>query len=422
MSKIEATHNEEKLQELVLNIETKFDNKLSVFMDTINKETNTKIERINSGIIQRTGNIQSTLADFKIDIQKQVNSYTQTRNNLEENGSNKVNNLSSGIQNIDFTGVAESVAFERNERNEKLLIICEEIKTLRYKIENTELKFTEEISSIVNKLINDIQKTVMANLAESVTLETKERIEKILGINEEIKILKDKTQHLQSLTVQNATIDRNKFQIPSTYKEDGTGNKLGKLEDQLKERDSEISKYKAREIINHQEITNLNVLIKEYQDKIIPLNEMNNRKGRTESSIAASKTNRENNVHESNEYRKIHSQKLDIRMLFDSNGKHIDRKKLWRLDKSEFTRCGTLLDVHKFLVEENDIKSLKYILLNVGVNDLDTTDFAIVFQELENIIETIRCKYPNIKIIISEITPRNDARDKTLQQTVVRLQ
>ena len=47
----------------------------------------------------------------------------------------------------------------------------------------------------------------------------------------------------------------------------------------------------------------------------------------------------------------------------------------------------------------------------MGVNDLDTKDFAVVFQELENIIETIRCKYPNIKIIISESTPRNDARD-----------
>ena len=207
------------MQELVLNIETKFDNKLSVFMDTINKETNTKIERINSGIIQRTGNIQFNLADFKIDIQKQVNSYTQKRNNFEENISNKVNSLSSGIQNIDFTGVAESVTFATKERNEKLLIICEEIKTLRDKIENTELKFTEEISSIVNKLVNDIQNTVMANVAESVTLETKERKEKILGINEEIKILKDKTERLQSLTVQNATIDRNKIQIPSTYKE-----------------------------------------------------------------------------------------------------------------------------------------------------------------------------------------------------------
>lgn len=42
-------------------------------------------------------------------------------------------------------------------------------------------------------------------------------------------------------------------------------------------------------------------------------------------------------------------------MLFDSNGKHIDRKKLWRLDNSEFVRCGTLHDVYKFIFEDNKI-------------------------------------------------------------------
>ena len=61
-------------------------------MDTINNETNTKMERINNSIIQRTGNIPSTLADFKIDIQNQINSFTQMRNNFEEKISNTVNN------------------------------------------------------------------------------------------------------------------------------------------------------------------------------------------------------------------------------------------------------------------------------------------------------------------------------------------
>ena len=103
-------------------------------------------------------------------------------------------------------------------------------------------------------------------------------------------------------------------------------------------------------------------------------------------------------------------------MLFDSNGKYIDRKKLWRLDNSEFVRCGTLHDVYKFIFEDNKIETLRHVLLNVGVNDLDTKDPDTTFQELLSIVEEIRRKYPNIKFIISEINPRNDIRDLQVKQ------
>ena len=98
--KIETIYSEEKLQELILNIETKYDNKLNVFMNTINHEINVKIERINNTILQST---QSTMADFKIEVQNQINTYTQARNDFEKHVSTKINNLVSEIEKIDFT-------------------------------------------------------------------------------------------------------------------------------------------------------------------------------------------------------------------------------------------------------------------------------------------------------------------------------
>ena len=66
---------------------------------------------------------------------------------------------------------------------------------------------------------------------------------------------------------------------------------------------------------------------------------------------------------------------------------------------------------HLFISEDNTIETLRHVVLNVGVNDLDTKDPDTILKEYKNIVEEIRKKFPNIKFIISEITPRNDIRD-----------
>ena len=69
-------------------------------MNTINHEINVEIERINNTILQST---QSTMADFKIEVQNQINTYTQAHNDFEKHVSTKINNLVSEIEKIDFT-------------------------------------------------------------------------------------------------------------------------------------------------------------------------------------------------------------------------------------------------------------------------------------------------------------------------------
>ena len=106
---------------------------------------------------------------------------------------------------------------------------------------------------------------------------------------------------------------------------------------------------------------------------------------------------------------------VDIMMFFDSNGKYIDRKKLWKLNDSVYVRSGQLNDISKYIDETNTAKS-EYVLINVGCNDLDMKDHRQVFNEMSLLIQKIRNKYKGIKLIISEITPRKDERDNEVKR------
>ena len=101
---------------------------------------------------------------------------------------------------------------------------------------------------------------------------------------------------------------------------------------------------------------------------------------------------------------------IDLVILTDSNFNHIDYKKLWTLRNSERKRCSTLRDVETF-IENTNITDMHHILVSTGVNDIDHINGVQVFNKISHIIHQIRTKYPTVKIIFSEITPRNDDKD-----------
>ena len=95
----------------------------------------------------------------------------------------------------------------------------------------------------------------------------------------------------------------------------------------------------------------------------------------------------------------------------DSNKKHIEWRKFWTINGSEKRFCGSLYKLEKILMEVTKIRQLKLVFVNVGVNDLDTKSPEKVSKQFERIIAILREKYEGIKIIVSEITPRKDAKD-----------
>ena len=101
---------------------------------------------------------------------------------------------------------------------------------------------------------------------------------------------------------------------------------------------------------------------------------------------------------------------LELFMCFDSNGKHIDRKKLWKKNDSDYKQCGTLRKVWEE-VQKLQCKVLKYMVISVGTNDLDEKDHDQVLGELELLLNDIRARFPGVKFIINELLPRLDERN-----------
>ena len=103
-------------------------------------------------------------------------------------------------------------------------------------------------------------------------------------------------------------------------------------------------------------------------------------------------------------------------MIFHSNGRYIDKRKLWRADNAKYVTCSTLHDVYNVIEKVKEVEGLKYVFINVGVNDCDIKEHQQVFDEMKSTIDKIRQKIPNVKIIMSEITPRTDDRDDEVMQ------
>ena len=109
----------------------------------------------------------------------------------------------------------------------------------------------------------------------------------------------------------------------------------------------------------------------------------------------------------------LHGRKkeTDLLICMDSNFKYINYRKLWTINKSERKSCSNLNDVEN-VIKDTDITTLHHILISTGVNDLDDKSGLEVFNKICHIIYQIKVKYPGIKIIFCEVTPRNDERDE----------
>ena len=101
----------------------------------------------------------------------------------------------------------------------------------------------------------------------------------------------------------------------------------------------------------------------------------------------------------------------ELLILIDSNSKHVDRRQFWKLDNTKWKRCGMISEAMK-AIHETQYTKLQYVLVSIGVNDTDDEDGLTVARRLSELIHIIKQKYPNSKIILNELTPRNDPRDK----------
>ena len=61
--------------------------------------------------------------------------------------------------------------------------------------------------------------------------------------------------------------------------------------------------------------------------------------------------------------------------------------------------------------EREKSTDVKYFLISVGTNDIDTKNPEDIINEYIEIVDLLRTKYPGIKIIINELPPRKVNHD-----------
>ena len=107
-------------------------------------------------------------------------------------------------------------------------------------------------------------------------------------------------------------------------------------------------------------------------------------------------------------------------MCMDSNGKYLDRRKLWDLDGTLYKKTFTLQQVEA-VIDQDEIcyNNLNYFLISVGCNDCDEKDAETVAEDMKNLILKLKSKFPQVKIIVGEITPRQDTRDEIVKDANV---
>ena len=102
----------------------------------------------------------------------------------------------------------------------------------------------------------------------------------------------------------------------------------------------------------------------------------------------------------------------------DSNNHFVDWGMFWKniQGKKERTFCGSLFDLEQLILADTKIATTKYVILSIGVNDVDTKTAEEVRRQLETVIDLIDRKYGQPKIIVGELTPRRDDRDDEVKK------
>lgn len=108
------------------------------------------------------------------------------------------------------------------------------------------------------------------------------------------------------------------------------------------------------------------------------------------------------------------SQKTDIVLLIDSNGKFIDEKKLFPKHSVAKLWCPNTHSALR-LLNEDSLGSPSHIIIHTGTNDLRAQQERVA-SALQRVIEKATTTFPNAKITISTLLPRKDFHPDTIQR------
>ena len=109
------------------------------------------------------------------------------------------------------------------------------------------------------------------------------------------------------------------------------------------------------------------------------------------------------------------SKQIDVVFCMDSNSKFIRFKKFWTIKNTLRRRIYTQTQLKTF-IENLEAESITTFLIHVGVNDIDRKTGQEVFHEVKGNVALLKAKYPQVKVVVAELTPRKDAKDREVNE------
>ena len=104
----------------------------------------------------------------------------------------------------------------------------------------------------------------------------------------------------------------------------------------------------------------------------------------------------------------LNNNKKNIILFMDSNRNFLNPDLLW--ENLTIVPAGNISELTTQL-ENNDLRDYDIVMIHVGVNDLDKSDGKTTAKRLIGLTSRIKSSVPGIKIILSQITPRQLHRD-----------
>ena len=108
------------------------------------------------------------------------------------------------------------------------------------------------------------------------------------------------------------------------------------------------------------------------------------------------------------------SMETELLICMDSNSKYLKREKIWNPRTTTWKHTANINEAAKVI--SNCATAPKCFLIQTGVNDTDSKAGHLVASELIALIRKIRHKFGDVRIVLSEITPRNDRGDSVVME------
>ena len=108
---------------------------------------------------------------------------------------------------------------------------------------------------------------------------------------------------------------------------------------------------------------------------------------------------------------------IEFMLFMDSNHQHIDWDRFWRTKEGPMRKIfkGSLWDMEGIIKADTQTRTVKHILISVGVNDADTKTAEEILDQAKKVMNLVEVRYGGPNIVFAELTPRNDEKDQTVK-------